>query len=398
MQNDCTNKLIDLKEVLVKKVVNCDISIKIYIETEPNSCTCPACGAETSKIHDYREQVIKDIPYTFKPTYLVLRKRRYTCNCGKRFYEKYDFLPYYHRMTNRLVHFVCHLLTDTLSLKKIAELSNLSPSTVARIVDMLNYSMPYTLPDVVCIDEFKGNAETGKFQCILIDGKKHKILDILPDRTTSHLMDYFRKIPRSARHKVKFFVCDMWKPYVETAKAYFPNAKIIIDKYHFIRQVYWAMEGVRKRLQKTMPTNLRKYYKRSKRLLLSQYNKLSDINKQAADLMLLYNDDLRLAHSLKEQFYEICHENKYSKQREYLAEWVKRAEESGIKEFVKCSGTFRTWYKEILNAFKYGYTNGVTEGFNNKIKVLKRVSYGVKNFKRFRIRILHSQQLKTTTF
>ncbi|WP_279230902.1 transposase [Natranaerovirga pectinivora] len=54
-----------------------------------------------------------------------------------------------------------------------------------------------------------------------------------------------------------------------------------------------------------------------------------------------------------------------------------------------CANTYRHWSKEILNAFKYRYTDGPTEGFNNKIKVLKRVSYGVRNFHRFRNRILH---------
>ena len=52
------------------------------------------------------------------------------------------------------------------------------------------------------------------------------------------------------RHNVKFFVCDMWQPYVDLAKIFLPNAKIVIDKYHFIRQVTWAIENVRKRLQK----------------------------------------------------------------------------------------------------------------------------------------------------
>nr|WP_330363114.1 transposase [[Clostridium] symbiosum] len=61
----------------------------------------------------------------------------------------------------------------------------------------------------------------------------------------------------------------------------------------------------------------------------------------------------------------------------------------GIKKFEACAKTYRAWRKEILNAFKYGLTNGPTEGFNNKIKVLKRSSYGIRNFKRFRTRILH---------
>lgn len=215
-------------------------------------------------------------------------------------------------------------------------------------------------------------------------------MDILPDRTQSHLSAYFREMNRSQRYRVKFFVCDMWQPYVDLAHAYFPNAKVIIDKYHFIRQVTWAIENVRKRLQKTMPVSLRKYYKRSHKLILTRYDKLKDENKKACDLMLLYNDDLRKAHMLKEWFYRICQNPKYSIQRVEFYEWIRNAEGSGIKEFEVCAATYRRWSEYILNAFKYGLTNGTTEGFNNKIKVLKRISYGIRDFDRFRTRILHS--------
>lgn len=191
------------------------------------------------------------------------------------------------------------------------------------------------------------------------------------------------------RLKVKFFVCDMWQPYVDMAQIYFPNAKIIIDKYHFIRQVAWAIEAVRKRLQKSMPKKLRKYFKHSRRLILTRYHRLSNEKKRECDLMLLYNDDLRKAHYLKEKFYEICQNPKYSEQRTDFWDWIKEAESSGIPEFEKCAKTYRNWSKYILNAYKYSnISNGPTEGFNNKIKVLRRTSYGIRNFEHFRTRIL----------
>lgn len=215
-------------------------------------------------------------------------------------------------------------------------------------------------------------------------------MDILPDRTQSHLTSYFREIDRAQRLRVKYFVCDMWQPYVDLAHTFFPNSKVCIDKYHFIRQITWAMEKVRKRLQKTMSITMHKYYKRSHKLLLTRYHKLKEENKKACDLMLLYNDDLRLAYWLKEKFYEICQDIRYSRQRRDFHDWIKIAESSGLKEFEKCADTYRHWSKEILNAFKYGITNVTTEGFNNKIKVLKRTSYGIQNFERFRTRILYS--------
>jgi transposase len=388
VQSNFITQLLNLKGVKVTKISHEDSFVKIYITTDPKEHTCPACGAKTSKIHDYREQTIKDLPFQFKHTYLVLRKRRYTCSCGKRFYESYDFLPRYHRMTNRLAFFICQELTKLTSLTSVAKVANVSVSTVIRIFNHVNYGTP-TLPKVLCIDEFKGNAETGKYQCILVDGEKNKVLDIIPDRCQSDLVSYFKRFSREERNKVKFFVCDMWQPYVDLAKVFFPKAIIIIDKYHFIRHVTWAIENVRKRIQKSMTTTLRKYYKRSRKLILTRYHKLKDENKEAVDLMLLYNDDLRIAHKLKEWFYEICQSDKYSYQCRELAKWIQNAESSGIPEFEKCADTYRRWHNEIKNAFKYGYTNGPTEGFNNKIKVLKRISYGLKNFHRFRNRILH---------
>lgn len=109
--------------------------------------------------------------------------------------------------------------------------------------------------------------------------------------------------------------------------------------------------------------------------------------------MLLYNEDLRRAHRLKERFYDLCQNPKYSIQRKEFWEWIQEAERSGVKEFEKCAATYRNWSKGILNAFKYGITNGPTEGFNNRIKVLKRTSYGIRNFERFRTRILHCTRL-----
>lgn len=387
MQYNNINKLLKLKDVNVKKVIEKNDSTEIHITTKPKTHICPCCGNETTKIHDYRLQKIKDIPFMYRTTYLILNKRRYQCKCGKRFYESYDFLPRYHRMTRRTIQSIATELRKVSSLKSVAEQFNVSTPTVTRILNTIRHPKP-KLPKVLCIDEFKGNAETGKFQAILVDGKRHQVIDILPTRSTDYLIDYFMECPRSERLRVEFFVCDMWQPYRDIAASLFPNAKIIVDKYHFVRQVNWAIENVRKQAQKTMPTSLRKYYKRSRKLLLASYNDLSQENQCAVDIMLLYHDDLRQAHYLKELFYKIRNEVKYSKQRELMDQWIKYAEKSNIKVFERLAKTYGNWRSYILNGYKYGYTNGPTEGFNNKIKVLKRVSYGLKNFNRYRNRIL----------
>ena len=84
MQSNFITQLLNLKGIKVTKISHGNSFVKIYITTEPRKHTCPACGSKTSRIHDYREQTIKDLPFQFKHTYLVLRKRRYACSCGNK--------------------------------------------------------------------------------------------------------------------------------------------------------------------------------------------------------------------------------------------------------------------------------------------------------------------------
>lgn len=390
MHSNNTNDLLQLKGVRVKNIQHFSHVMKVFLESKPKPHVCPTCGEETKRIHDYRMQVIKHFPIMCKPVELHLRKRRYVCPCGKKFYEDYEFLSKYKRLSNHSVKYILNECRDQIAFSTISRKIGVSLPTVIRTFDKINYPKPLRLPEVLCIDEFRGNSGGNKFQCILVDGKNRKIVDILPDRTHLHLVNYFSSYSKHERSRVKFFVCDMWKPYVELAKAYFPNAKIITDKYHFMHQVTWAMDKVRVSAQKTMLPSRRKYYKRSKSILLKPEYKVPESRRGELTLMLDYCDDLRVTHYLKEQFYSIYANPKYSEKREHFLFWIKQAYKSKIKALVDVTDTFYTWREYILNALKYRYTNGVTEGFNNKIKVIKRIGYGYRNFKRFRNLILHT--------
>ena len=78
-----------------------------------------------------------------------------------------------------------------------------------------------------------------------------------------------------------------------------------------------------------------------------------------------------------------------TKAKKLLSEWILSAQNSGLLDYSQCALTLQNWAKSILDTFDYPYTNGFTEGCNNKIKVLKRNAYGYRNFNRFRNRILH---------
>ena len=390
MQHNFIRNLLDLKGVIIKKVRYKKNFVKIHIELPVREQICPHCKSKTTKIKDYRTQIIKDIPIRFKTTLLSYRKRRYQCReCGKTFYEKAHFLPKRARKTTRVSEFIVDRLKTKQSMKDIAKDANVSINTVSRLLPPLAVSAKH-LPEVLCIDEFKGNTGYYKYQVSLMDGKTRKPIDIIECRYKSHLFDYFNKFTLEERKKVKYVVIDLWKPYKDLATTYFPNSIVVADRFHFIRYATEAVDTVRKQVQSKLPRNERKYFKHSRKLLLSKYENLKT-KKQKEDLnyiLINYSEGLRIAYREKEEMLEIIRMEDKNKAIEKLNNWVKRNLESHIIALKNCAKTYFNWIREIRNAIKVKYSNGPMEGYNNKIKTLKRVAFGFRNFTHFKARIL----------
>ena len=245
------------------------------------------------------------------------------------------------------------------------------------------------MPTTLSIDEFKGNTNKEKYQCIITDPVNRIVLDILPKRYESYLTKYFLNFDKNERDKITTFVSDMWKPYSSVAAKLFKNAEQVVDKYHWIRQVFWAFDGVRKDVQKKLGKDYRIYFKHSRKLLFKRFSELDDEQKQRVNVMLALSPTLYTAHFYKEDFLKILDCKDRDSAKSALSEWINCAFDCGIERFKKCAQTMINWMTGILNSFSTPVTNGFTEGCNNKFKVLKRIAFGYQNFHRFRNRILH---------
>ena len=390
MQHNFIRNLLDLKGVIVKKVRYKKNFVKIHIELPVREQTCPHCKSKTTKIKDYRTQIIKDVPIRFKTTLLSYRKRRYQCKeCGKTFYEKAHFLPKRARKTTRVTEFIVDRLKTKQSMKDIARDADVSVNTVSRLLPTLAVSVKH-LPEVLCIDEFKGNTGHYKYQVSLMDGKTRKPIDIIECRYKTHLLDYFNKFSIEDRKKVKYIVTDLWKTYKDLANTYFPNAKVVADKFHFVRYITEAVDTVRKQVQEKLPRTERKYFKHSRKLLLSRYDNLKEEKqKEALNYILInYSENLRIVYREKEEMLKIVQMENKEQAIERLNAWIKRNLESDIPGLKGCAKTYFNWVIEIRNALEVPYSNGPMEGYNNKIKTLKRIAFGFRNFTHFKARIL----------
>ena len=384
LNQDYTAKILDLEDVIITNVENVAGQLHIHLELPQKEHRCPACGTCTSNIHDYRNQVIKDVPLA-RNTYLHLRKRRYRCDCGKRFFEKNSFLPRYHRVTNRLVASVIQAFRKTVPAKDIGSQYNISGVTAMRYFNCFNTS-PAELPEVLSIDEFKGNSGGQKYNSLVVDPKEKRVLDVLPNRFENDLSKYFSQFP--SKNKVKCFVCDMNPHFRQVAERCFPQAIVVADKYHVIRQVFWAMENVRKNEQKKLSEAFRKYFKKSRSLLMKSINSLTDEERNKLALMFEIAPRLATAYRLKSDFMEVMHSSSSKEGEQKLADWLYAAEKENMPEFRACTTAYHNWAREILNSLDVPWTNGFIEGCNNKTKVLKRVCFGMRNFDNFRKRIL----------
>jgi transposase len=394
LYTDYTEKILGLKDAIITKVENINEEVHIFLDMKLEAQVCPHCRHETKRTHDYRIQIVKDLSNFGASVYLHVRKRRYYCpHCNKSFNQKISFLPRYQRITSRMQAHIMDEFRRVCSIKSVAERHNVSQAVATRLLDLISYPRP-SLPEVIAIDEFKGNAGGHKFQCILTNPKKKQVLDILESRKLEDLYDYFLKIDKHRRNNVKYVVMDMSNLFRQTAHALFPNAQVVADKFHVCRQVTWALERVRKEEQKKFGKDRRIYFKKSRWILLKRYQSLTDGERLQLEGMLQISPKIRDSYMLKEKFYYFMDSKNIHEAKTRLKEWFMQVGCVDIPEFKACVDTFSRWDKEILAAFECGFSNGFTEGTNNKIKVIKRISYGVRNFERFRSRILHA----TTAF
>lgn len=391
MHKNNTKLLLKIQGFSSKFLYSDEKNIHYHIKNDKSIQICPSCKFNTDKIHSYiKESKIKHIMIDNKQVILHINKRRYVCkHCGKVFIEQYSFIQKYFRITNDCINNIINSLSKKHSIKDIADTYNTSSNQVIRLMRLLSIEHHITkLPTHIGIDEFRGNSGGEKFQVVITDLNTKRVVDIIQSRSFNTLERYFSKI--SNLKDVELVTMDMCPLFRSIVKAKFKkDITIVADKFHYTRLITWGLENVRKRVQNKLDSKTRLFFKHSKKLLNARYDLLSLENKFVVDRMLAFSEDLMYAHAIKEYFYEINDESDFETKKLLFKNLLKYMEDSLLPEFKSHTNSMRSWIKEIYNSFNSNYTNAVTEGLNNSIKVLKRTSYGFRSFDIFRLRILN---------
>jgi len=186
----------------------------------------------------------------------------------------------------------------------------------------------------------------------------------------------------------------MWEAYRKSVKEWLPNAEVVSDKFHVIEHLNKALDEVRKNEARRLDKDDRKILKRKRWVLLKGAENLSPEQQGTLRELMGANENLQKAYLLKEEFRDFYRTDfKWHWRRglfkriaelarNYLRGWVKRAKESLLRPLVKFCGMVQRHEEGILRYFVKRVTGGISEGMNNKIKVVKRRAYGFKVVKR----------------
>src|SRR5690554_4603635 len=180
----------------------------LWHNTKVKRQKCSKCGEWTRRVHGYRNQIIQGRLIEDKPVKIDLKKRRYLCvNCGHTFYEELFFVERYQRHTSSLEQQVMTYVGEQ-SFTAAGRMVGMSTNRVLRLFDRRDIQVNKVLPEVIAIDEFKGDADKEKFQTIIVDVKNKKVIDILPDRRSKTIENYLGKCDTG---NVKVVVMDLSK-------------------------------------------------------------------------------------------------------------------------------------------------------------------------------------------
>lgn len=385
---------------------------ELHITFPGTAPLCPDCSSISCTLKDYIPFRVRHTPNIRRSIILSFTCSRYKCkDCGKTFTAKPYWLHDRLRMTKNLHLAITLDLAELLSMSAIARNNCVPVSVVQSVLKQLPFPKPQRLPQTLCIDEFKGDSGAWdptlkkwnhkKYQCSIADGDSGTITDILPGIDSARLSKYFMEYSLEERRRVRYFCCDMHNAYPSLAKHCFPDAVICIDLFHVVNRLNAAVDEVRRRLQNLYRNRENKeHYERLKHsayLLKTAKNNQKTLwgasfskRKDRLDAALSVSNDMKEVYDMLQDFHAITATPGYTDQREMLSEWILKYHSSEVLEVLSAVNTIRHWRGYIQNSFRYGKSNGSCEGLNNKIKVLKRICFGVHDFESFRKRILLS--------
>ena len=394
-----TTDLIGLKDknITILFVLQHLTHIEIKAKLDYPAPICPHCQGDMIKYDFQKASKIPFLDIQGMPTVLKLKKRRFQCKtCRRVSVSETPLVQKNHQISTLVRNKITQLHTHQLTNTDIAKQLHISVSAVQRKLEQFTFTEVFSkLPKVLSWDEFSRNK--GKLAFIAQDFETRQIVTILENNRQTTIKNYFYKYTRAVREQVKFVTVDMSGSYIPIIKQLFPQAQIVLDRFHIIQHLNRAMMTTRIAIMKTFDNQSLPYraIKNHWKILQKDSRKLSQNNfysrtfRQTLTPREVVTKTLELSDELR-YYYDLYQLLLFHFQEKRITEFYELIDDN----FDSVNDTFKTVFKTfkkyktyITNAMTHHYSNAKLEATNKLIKDIKRQAFGFRNFKNFKTKI-----------
>lgn len=389
MNNECIESILALPEFRIIAQVMSLQHLEFHLERRDTLLVCPKCQSSCSRVQESRPRCIRDLPILERPVFLWLHVRRFECaDCHHRPWEKSETFGRHVKWTERLYNQVRQEYLHGCPCRQLAHRYGLSERTVFRwTFERSRGGRPRKLGRAIGIDEYS-RRKGHRYNTLIVDLDKGEPIATFKGRRAEDVIAWFQRRPQDERDRVEVVVLDMSKSFFAAIQVVFGDRVHVIDRFHVVQQAVAALDevlrSVQKQLDKEAATDLKKRRKRW----------LKSADQLNVDELIARYEWRRRFPQLREtmdwiQDLRRWFDRKYDKPaREALLQLIARASKSTQEPLHRIAGTLSRWFEPIVRYIRRRYSNGLTEGFNNKIKLIQRMAYGLRNEHNRRKRIL----------
>lgn len=351
---------------------------------------CPFCqGKRLRKKSSFIRQVRHE-SIGLRQSILRFKAYKFYCHrCKRYFNQRFPGILPYQRATEKLREEVFHYHTRGVCQKDLSAQFKLGKATIERWYhygyQRLNQHLKQrSCPRVLGIDEHFFSHQQG-YATTLCDLRTHKVFDVIAGRSEQSLAAYLQALP--GREQVKVVCIDLSSSYRLLIKKYFPNAKIVADRFHVIRLLYQVC------LQTYQLIDPAIQYQRG--LLAALRTKPTNLTaKQVLKRNAYFESQpaIKAIYHFKQQWHQLLM-NKHRKAKQcrrllpLFLKWIALLKPSSFKPLATLGKTFYRWREEIVRMWRFTKNNGITEGFHRKMKLIQRRAYGFRNFENYRLSV-----------
>jgi transposase len=352
--------------------------------------SCPDCHGSNLRLKDTFYRWIRHESLGVRRTCLYLRTHKYLCrDCARYFNDRFPGILPYKRSTQAFGREVFEKHYDGICQRTLSQRLFVGQATVERIYQAhlalkISRMKNSSCPRILGIDEHFFTRKDG-YATTLCDLGKHRVYDVILGRSEKALERPFGDL--LDKDKVRVVLMDLSETYRSICKKYFPKAKIVADRFHVIRLLnhhflktwqYFDPEG---RKNRGLLSLMRRH---ENKLDAEQRQRLLRYLESIPGMRIIWEFKQRLCKLLliKQRTKRQC-----QKLVPIYLKYLKQLKESGFEALQTLGKTLESWAQEIVRMWRFTKSNGITEGFHNKMELISRRAYGFRNFGNYRLRV-----------